>query len=210
LNKNRLIIAGAIAVSFIFGLAVGDTTATNRANKAVDASVAIKVANVQAKTETATTTPEVAKENNEVSIKVGEEHTSGSWNIKILDAQETTTVKSGNSSDNITTKEKFIVLKLQMKNITEAPVQYAPTEFMLGDMNSKSRYNSNLDALQEMNSNEIIYKSNGEFIGVYDDISPNMPKQTYIVFEVPKSFNIKDGILINENSGADPVGFYIK
>ena len=167
-------------------------------------------------TPTATTAETVApvktepEEENKVATKIGSEATSGSWSIKILEAKEANVVKGGNSSDNKTTKEKFIVLKLQMKNITTAPVQYSPTEFMLGDIKSKSQYNTAFEAMQTASSKEIIYKENSEFIGVYEDVNPNMKKQTYIIFEVPKTFNIAEGVMINANSGAEAVGYSIK
>jgi len=99
--------------------------------------------------------------------------------------------------------------KLKVEEL-ESSAQYAPTEFMLGDIKSNSQYATNLDALQSANSNEIIYKEDSEFIGVYDDVNPNMPKQTYVIFEVPKDMVITDGVMTNVNGGADPVGYYIK
>ena len=207
MNKKHIIIASIAAVGiFIVGYFVGDTTATNRANSLVDASVAIKMANAETKTEPVT---EVKEETKAFEVATGGD--SGNWNMKVLDAKEDTIVKGGESSDNKSTKEKFIIVKLQMKNITKSAVQYSPGEFKLGDMKSKSQYDVNLDALQAANSNEKIYKENGEFIGVYDDTNPNMSKQTYIIFEVPKDFNIADGVLMNQNGAqTEPKGFYIK
>lgn len=207
MNKKHIIIATIAAVAiFIVGYFVGDTIATNRANSLVDASVAIKMANAETKTEPVT---EVKAETKAFEVDIGGD--SGNWNMKVLDAKEDTMVKGGESSDNKSTKEKFIIVKLQMKNITKSAVQYSTGEFKLGDMKSKSQYDVNLDALQAANSNEKIYKDNGEFIGVYDDVNPNMSKQTYIIFEVPKDFNIADGVLMNQNGAqTEPKGFYIK
>ncbi|MBK5243358.1 DUF4352 domain-containing protein [Clostridium sp.] len=206
MSKKHIIISIIlVTISFIIGFFIGDTTAINAVNKKI--SQRVETTNVAETVAPVKTEP---KEENKVATKIGSEATSGSWNIKILEAKEATVVKGGDSSDNKTTKEKFIVLKLQMKNITTAPVQYAPTEFMLGDIKSKSQYNTAFEAMQTANSNEIIYKENSEFIGVYDDANPNMPKQTYIIFEVPKTFNIADGVLINANSGAEAVGYSIK
>jgi len=213
LNKKHLAIVGAlIVVSFIGGFFVGDSSAINRINGSISQNVESSTTAEVTTTEEAHVKEEAKKEAKKELIitKVGVEATSGSWSIKVLDAQEATTVQGGNSSDNKTTKQKFIILKLQMKNITQSPMQYAPTEFMLGDIKSNSQYAINLDALQAANSNEIIYKENSEFIGVYDDVNPNMPKQTYVIFEVPKDMVITDGVMTNVNSGADTVGYYIK
>ena len=207
MNKKHIIIVTIAAVAiFIVGYFVGDTMAINRVNGTVSQSVETTTTPV----ESVASAKEESKEESKVSTKVGEEATSGSWSIKILDAKEATSVQSGDSSDNKTTKEKFIILKLQMKNITQIPVQYSPGEFTLGDTKTKSQYNVNFDALQAANGNETIYKQNGDFIGVYNDVNPNMPKQTYIIFEVPKSFNIAEGVMINANNSGDPVGYYIK
>ena len=206
MSKKHIIISIIlVTISFIIGFFIGDTTAINAVNKKI--SQRVETTNVAETVAPVKTEP---KEKNKVATKIGSEATSGSWSIKILEAKEATVVKGGDSSDNKTTKEKFIVLKLQMKNITTAPVQYAPTEFMLGDIKSKSQYNTAFEAIQTANSNEIIYKENSEFISVYDEVNPNMPKQTYIIFEVPKTFNIADGVLINANSGAEAVGYSIK
>ncbi len=99
---------------------------------------------------------------------------------------------------------------MQLKNITTAPVQYANTEFMLDDAKTQNQYNVSLEAGQSANGKETIYNENNEFVGVFDDVNPNIPKQTYIIFEVPKDFDIADGVLINRNSGAVAASFYIK
>lgn len=136
---------------------------------------------------------------------------SGNWNMKVLNVKEDTIVKGGNSSDNKTTKQKFIIIKLQLKNITTSPVQYAADEFKLSDNKTKNEFNSAFDAMQSANGNETIYKSNNEFVGVYDDVNPNTPKLTYIIFEVPKNFNIADGVLMNKaEAQTDAQGFNIQ
>lgn len=206
MNKKHFIIVGVLlVVTFTIGYFIGDAAAIGRVNKTISQGVeTTKVA------ETIAPVKEAPKEKSKIAIKLGSEAISGSWSIKVLESKEATTVKGGNSSDNKTTKEKFIIVKLQMKNITTSPVQYAPTEFMLGDMKSGSQYNVNTDAMGAANGNEIIYKENGEFIGIYDDVNPNIPKQTYIIFEVPKAFNSADGVIINTNSNAEAVGYSIK
>lgn len=208
--KKRLVIEIICGVLiFIVGYFVGDSSAIKRVNQQIDA----KVENKQSK-EIEVNKEKVGtnKEKDKV-YKIGEEGKVGSWSIKVLEAKETNVVQGGNSSNNKTTKDKFIVIKLQMKNISKQPVQYNAKEFMLGNMKDKAQYTINdvaFEAMGSANSNESIYKRNSDFIGVYKDVNPNTTKQTYIVFEVPKDMNISDSVLINANNNSEPVGFYLK
>ncbi|UZW13169.1 DUF4352 domain-containing protein [Clostridium pasteurianum] len=181
--RNIIILIAAIIISFVAGFFIGDATAINGVNKAINQSTS----NATTETNSTGNTSNSKEENKK--YKFGEEGKSGNWSIKVLDSQETTTVQAGNSSDNKTTQQKFIVIKLQMTDTDTLPHQYSTNEFILGNTKDKKQYNVSLDALQAANQKETIYNQNGEFFGVYDDINPNIPKQTYVVFEVPKDFN---------------------
>lgn len=211
MNKKQTIIICAVAlVTFVIGYFVGETAAINRVNK----QISTKVSNEQSNSKDVKQQSNDNNKKEDTKIyKIGEEGASGNWNIKVLEVNETDTVQAGNSSDNKTTKEKFIVIKLQMKNISKQPVEYSSKEFMLGNMKDKSQYDINDSAFKAMgaaNSREKIYNNNGEFIGVYDDVNPNTTKQTYIVFETSKDFNIADCVLLNKNGSGDATGFYLK
>lgn len=204
--KRRLIIEIICGVLiFIVGYFIGDASAVKRVNKQID----VKVANQQEKT-----MKKKEEEKKETKIyKLGEDGITGNWNIKALEVKETDTVEGGNSSHNKTTKDKFIVIKLQMKNVSKQPVQYSPREFMLGNIKDKTQYTINdtaFEAMSSANGKETIFNRNSDFIGVYTDVNPNTTKQTYVVFEVPKDMNIPDSVLINANGGAEATGFYIK
>jgi hypothetical protein len=201
MKKHMVISALLVVFAFIVGYFVGDTTAINRANKQISANVESEQSEQSEQSE--------SKDESKV-YKAGEEGLSGNWNIKVLDVNETNIIQAGNSSNNKTTKEKFIVLKIQMENISKQPVQYSPDEFKLGSMEDQSQYNVDFDAMMTANHKETIYNKNSEFIGVYDDVNPNTYKKTYIVFEVPKDMNISDGVLINANGGAEATGFYLQ
>ena len=42
-------------------------------------------------------------------------------------------------------------------------------------------------------------------------LNRGMPKQIYIIFEVPKDFNIADGVLMIQNGWqTEPQGFYMQ
>lgn len=204
MNKKQIIItSAAVIVSFAIGFFVGDSSAINRVNKAIDTT---------STTSNGTTTPNknTAVKSDKTNYKFGEEGKSGSWNIKVLDAQEATTIQAGNSSDNKTTQQKFIVLKLQMTDIDNTPHQYSGNDFMLGNAKDKKQYQVAIEAMQAANGKETIYNQNSNFFGVYDDINPSTPKQTYIIFEVPKDFNVSDGVLVHGTSDADMAGYNIK
>ena len=66
--------------------------------------------------------------------------TSGNWNIKVLEANEATTIEGGDSSDTKTTSQKYIVIKLKLTNKGQAASQYSDEDFVLGDSKTKSQY----------------------------------------------------------------------
>lgn len=208
--KKRLIIEIVCGVLiFIVGYFIGDSSAIKRVNQQIDT----KVENKQNKEAAVDKEKSETNKAKDKVYKIGEEGKVGNWNIKILEVKETNVVQGGNSSSNKTTKDKFVVIKLQMENISKQPVQYSAKEFMLGNMKDKTQYTVNdvaFSAMGAANNNESIYKRNSDFVGVYTDVNPNTSKQTYIVFEVPKDMNISDGVLINANGGAEATGFYLK
>ena len=205
MKKNRIITVVLVIVAFIVGFFVGDNSAVNRINK---------LDNNKQLTQQTNSTPTESQENKTKSkiCKKGEESTCGDFNLKILDANETSTVEAGNKSDNKTTNEKFIVCKVSIKNISKQPKQYKSTDFILGNMKDKAQYTINdaaFSAMSSANGKETIYNKNNNFVGVYKDINPNTTKQTYLIFEVPKDFNISDGVLISGGLG-ETTAFYLK
>lgn len=203
--KKRVIIEviGAILI-FIVGYFVGDTTAINRVNKTINA----RVSNETSETSTSQSNTK-AKEEQKI-YKLGEEGQSGNWKIKILDVQEATTIQSGDGSDNKTTQQKFIVLKLQMTNISQAAVQYSDNEFALENMKDKKQYQLDGNASLTATQVETNYKNNSNFFLSINSVNPNTPKDTYLVFEVPKDFNMANGILIHGDNDGKIAGYNIK
>lgn len=201
-KKNIIITSVLVVIAFIVGYFVGDASAINRVNSAIST----KVSN---STNTTAQSNQTKKEDKKI-YKLGEEGQSGAWSIKVLDTQETNTIASGDGSDNKTTQQKFIVIKLQMTNISQAPTQYSDNEFILGNTKDKKQYQINGDASLTANQVETTYKKNSDFFLSIDSLNPSMPKQTYMVFEVPTNFNVADGVLIHGTSSSDAVGYYIK
>jgi|GEM_PF-3187630 len=145
--------------------------------------------------------------------KVGEEGTSGNWNMKVLDVSETNTVQSGDISYKVTTNENFIVVTLQMKNIAGYTTMYTSREFLLRKINSEAVYNINntsFNAMAAANGKEKVYSENSNFIGVNDEVGSGITKKTYIIFEVPKGTSAADYMLINKNDNGVPTGFSLK
>ena len=115
--------------------------------------------------------------------------------MKVLESNETNEVQSGDISYKVTTNEKFIIITLQIKNITNYPISYTAREFMLMNINNLGQYDINNKAFNAMaaaNGNEKIYKRNSNLGGVYDEVGPSIYKQTYIIFEVPKETSAAD------------------
>lgn len=201
-RKNTAIFSIGIIISFTIGYFIGDTTAINRTNSAINKNVT--------NTLNSTSNSSSYSQNESKNYKFGEEGKSGNWNIKVLDSQEATTIQGGDNYNNKTTQQKFIIIKLQMTDIDSTLHQYSTNEFILRNAKNKKQYSASLEAMEAANQKETIYNKNSDFFGVYDDISPNTPKQTYVVFEVPKDFNIADGVLVHGTSSADLAGYYIK
>ena len=198
--KKRLIIEIVCGIIiFVVGYFVGDASTVKRVNETVDSKVSQEASMAQ----TASSRPK------EKMYKIGEEGASGNLVMKILGVQETNTVEGGDSSQAKTTTQKYIVVKLQLTNKAQAAIQYSYDDFVLGDSKTKTQYKANTDAGAAANNKEAIYKENNEFVGELDDINPNTPKQTYIVFEVPKDFSLQNAVLINTKNGKT-TGFYLK
>lgn len=198
--KKRLIIEIVCGIIiFAVGYFVGDASAVKRVNETVDSKVSQEASMAQ----TASSRPK------EKMYKIGEGGASGNLVMKILGVQETNTVEGGDSSQAKTTTQKYIVVKLQLTNKAQAAIQYSYDDFVLGDSKTKTQYKANTDAGAAANNKETIYKENNEFVGELDGINPNTPKQTYIVFEVPKDFNLQNAVLINTKNGKT-TGFYLK
>ena len=203
--KKRIIIEIICGVIiFVVGFFIGDASAIKRVNAGINS-------NVEKKHEEKNKYVVEEKENRtEPKIyKLGEEGTSGNWSIKVLEATETNIIEAGNSADNKTTNDKFIVVKLQIKNISKSANKYSSNEFLLGDIKDKSQYKVHFDAMAAANNKESIYNKNNDFVGVYTDINPNTSKETYIIFEIPKDISLSDCVLINGNNGIEATGFYI-
>jgi len=198
--KKRLIIEIVCGIIiFVVGYFVGDASAVKRVNETVDSKVSQEASMAQ----TASSRPK------EKMYKIGEEGASGNLVMKVLGVQETNTIEGGDSSQTKTTTQKYIVVKLQLTNKAQAAIQYSYDDFVLGDSKTKTQYKANTDAGAAANNKETIYKENNEFVGELDDINPNTPKQTYIVFHVPKDFNLQNAVLINTKNGKT-TGFYLK
>ena len=198
--KKRLIIEIVCGIIiFVVGYFVGDASAVKRVNETVDSKVSQEASMAQ----TASSRPK------EKMYKIGEEGASGNLVMKVLGVQETNTIEGGDSSQTKTTTQKYIVVKLQLTNKAQAAIQYSYDDFVLGDSKTKTQYKANTDAGAAANNKETIYKENNEFVGELDDINPNTPKQTYIVFHVPKDFSLQNAVLINTKNGKT-TGFYLK
>lgn len=201
-RRNIVIFSIGIIVSFIIGYFVGDATAINRMNSDINENVT-NISN-------SISNSAFSSQKESKSYKFGEEGKSGDWNIKVLGSQDTTTIQAGDSYHNKTSKQKFIIIKLQMTNIDSTLHHYETNKFILENAKDKKQYSASLEAMEAANQKETVYNKNNKFFGVYDDINPNTPKQTYVVFEVPKDFNIVDGVLVYGSNNSNLAGYYIK
>lgn len=130
-------------------------------------------------------------------IKLGEIARNDKWEVKILEVSETNIIEgNGKHDEDLTTNEKFVVIKLEMKNISESPCDYSPNDF--GVATDKAVYDIDdvaFNGMQNLNAKETVYNKNTSFIGMYDKVNPGMTKNTFIVFNVPNNIDITSGKL---------------
>lgn len=227
--KNKGLIIGIICgvlvvgvVGFSTGCLIGYASGYSKGKKAelrrVDkdlAEEASKIGDPTTKRHSVTTTKNDIKNKMTKTYKFGEEGQSGAWNIKVLDSRETNTIDAGDGKSE-TTDQKFIVVHSQMTNKESAAIDYSEEEFTLFDSKTKTQYNISSKAMEGANEKEIIYNESSDFINAYDKVNPNIPKQTYFVFEVPNDFKISDGVLEHGNRDRDrdedkeAIGYNIK
>ncbi|MDV3428362.1 MAG: DUF4352 domain-containing protein [Bacillota bacterium] len=207
--KKRVILEIVCAIIiFIVGYFVGDSAAINRVNKSLNSTDSNQTSSTKADDNSNTNDSKQKKSDAKV-YKFGNEGTSDGWTIKILDVKEATTIPSGDGSDNKTTQQKFIIIKLQMTNVSQAAAQYDDSEFILANNKDQKQYQIDSDASLTANQVETIYKKNSNFFLSIDNVNPNMPKQTYMIFEVPKNFNLQNGVLAH--TGNNQISwFYLK
>lgn len=210
--KKRVIIEVVCGILiFVVGFFIGDASAIKRVNEQIGINVTKQ--DEEQKTEEVKVNNENKNDDSKKDPKIyqfGQEGVSGDWDIKVLEAKEADTIEAGNSEDNIKSSLKFIIVKLEMKNISKEPIQYSPEEFILGNMNDKTQYKADLNAMLTANGKETIYNRNNNFIGAYEDVNPNTPKETYVIFEVPKEVKIENCVLVNGNNNSEGVGYYLK
>ncbi|SHI89634.1 hypothetical protein SAMN05444401_1716 [Clostridium amylolyticum] len=136
------------------------------------------------------------------TIDFGTAGKSGEWEFKILEAKDVETITA--LRENFKSEgNKFIQIKVSAKNLGKAPKEVG-TKFALYDFNSKSGYDVHSDSMIPLN---IENEKNG-FVGVYDNINPNLTKNIYVTFEVPNDLSLDNVILINPSDSS--VGYYLK
>ncbi|URZ06512.1 DUF4352 domain-containing protein [Clostridium felsineum] len=203
MNKPIKIILGfvVIVVVLFLGIAIGSSGNSNTKETAT------KTQNKPTQNTSASNKEDSNKKNSK-TYKLGQEGQINDWSIKVLDVQETNKIETGDDKP-ITTQQKFVKIKVQMTNKAQSPKQYSSGNFMLGNMKDKKTYQLNSDAGLKLNEVETIDNNNSGFFLMYDDLNPNTPKQTYLVFEVPTSFNVADGVLI-AGDNTNTAGYYLK
>lgn len=214
IKKSILIPSIVGVVAFIVGFFIGDSTAINKVNKQISSNVS---ANLGKKDDSKKEVPKQAEKSKEIApIAFNQNSDAGNWNIKVLEASEKDVIKARDKYDHdITTDGKFLILKLELKNIKTAPVQYGNNDFALKDKKTNAVYqcgDNGFKVIQQLNATETIYNKNTSFIGIYDNVNPGMTKNTYIAFELPKDASIDNLVLgcLNDGNRNAPVFFNLK
>ncbi|MEG2353021.1 MAG: DUF4352 domain-containing protein [Clostridium sp.] len=136
------------------------------------------------------------------AIFFGEMGKSGAFDIKILEVSETDTIKSGVEANDKKIKDKFIVVKLEVKNNTKDAIAYTKSDFVLKNTKDNKEYTRS-ESSQIANKREIEMNKDLNHIGVDTKIEAETTKNTYIAFEVPKDVAISDTVLINKNAASN-------
>ena len=194
-KKQTIITIVIVALAFIVGFFVGDSSAIHRVNKQISAST-------EETGDNKSTTKEEPKEEIK-SIQLNTEAQVGDLGIKVLEAKESTAVS--NEAGKSTPTGKFIVIKLELKNNSKEAIGYDTNDFKLKNNDILYEVDDNaFDALGNLNSQETIFNKNSKFIGVYDKFNAGVTKNTYIVFDVPKETKIEDlKLIVKQNKNIE-------
>lgn len=200
-NPKKIIVLSACAVLIFFvGYFVGDAEAISRVN----ASISGDTSSLASLTASSTSSTEGSEKVTE--YKKGETGQVGNWKINISDVQTGTEIKSdsGDTSDNKTSSQLFVMVKVQLENTASTPQSYSSDEFALGNLKNESVYALDMEAGEVLNDNKTNWENDSTYFGIYDNLNPNLPKYTYLVFEVPAGTSVSDLILAstkaNENT----------
>ena len=115
------------------------------------------------------------------------------WEVKLLDKYETNSIKKSYGDDNITSSGKFLVFKLEVKNISNSAKQICNQNFCFS---TDSIYT--IDSLSEeatWHLNAIEKNNNNQIININEDINPGINKQILIAINVPNEVILEKGIL---------------
>lgn len=97
-----------------------------------------------------------------------------------------------------------------MSNVSDSPAHYEFTNFLLTNYQTNTNYNPDTGAMETANNNETILKNNSAFIGELDDVNPNVPKETYLAFELPKGTKVSDIVLLADGGSSNMARFYLQ
>lgn len=196
MKKTIIIQVICATIIFVIGYLLGNNSANNPTNTKVANGILTKA--------------QTTNDSKEKLYKLGEEGQSGIWSIRVLDVLETDTTQSGDASNNKSTQQKFIVVHLQMINEGTNVADYTTNDLSLKDTKDKTEYGMNDEGGRTVNQAKGICANDKNFFGEYDKVSPNIPKETYIVFKVPKSLNISNLILLYQGDTGKNVGYCLK
>ena len=138
------------------------------------------------------------------AITLGESGDSGNWKIKIKQVEEMEKITGHTSDDDVIAADKFIVVLMDMTNISKEPISYSLLDFKLKDTTSGKTYaiqDNGVEASIERVSEEKYYKKNQDYITLNDSVNPDDTKIGCVVFDVSKDLNLDNLVLSNENDG---------
>ncbi len=136
------------------------------------------------------------------SVNYGEYANSGNWNIKINNVEETQEIKGHEESENIKTEEKFIVVLMDLKNISNNPQSYSLTEFKLYDTSTDKTYEIQDNGVRTSItyiSEEKYYNENNKYVTLNDTINPDETKIGCVVFDVSSDLDVENLLLVNKS-----------
>ncbi|SHH56458.1 protein of unknown function [Clostridium collagenovorans DSM 3089] len=136
------------------------------------------------------------------AVTFGDMKKSGHFDIKVIEATEADVIKSGDGSNDKTTENKFIIVKLEMKNNSKEAVAYETSDFMLKYMKDQKEY-KNSEAADIANDREKNTNKDMNYITAGEKIDGETTKNTFVVFEVPKDVTISDSVVMSKNAGSE-------
>ncbi|SHF19147.1 DUF4352 domain-containing protein [Clostridium fallax] len=127
-------------------------------------------------------------------VELGDIAKSSKFDIQIISSEERNEIKANKNLYKLN-NNKFIILKLKIRNSESISYKININDFSLENVTSKKSYVS--DRLSFIIISNICDEKNNKNFAFFDDIDPKAIKYQYLIFQIPKEEKINDLMLLH-------------